>query len=80
LLTELRHLLAAAGQRIPDQRTPEDHTRFACGKVIDRLIGFCNEFKHRVEPGAQRWRIVERVHVSEPGRLLIEFVIEEVTP
>ena len=79
LLTEARNMLRAGGQRAPDDRTPEDHARFVAFKTTDGLLQFLNAFKCKVEAGG-KWRIVQRPHASEPGRLLFEFVIEEEKP
>ena len=74
-LRELRHVFARGGLPAPDRRTPEDHARIAAFRMLEELLRFFEQFRHRVENG-ERCRIVEREHPREAGRLIIELAIE----
>ena len=74
-LRDLRRALARGGLRSPSQRTPEDHARIAAFRTLEELMRLLDEYRRCVE-GGQRCRLVEREHPREPGRLLLEVVIE----
>jgi hypothetical protein len=81
LLQELREALARGGMPPPDKRTPEDSARIGAFRTVAELLHLFGRLKRRIE-GGERCRLVEREHAREPGRLVIELVIEsmEVPP
>lgn len=74
-LRELRSALAFGGLPPLARRTPEDSARIAAFRAIEELLHVLNQYRRRIESG-ERCRLVEREHGREPGRLLVELVIE----
>jgi hypothetical protein len=74
-LKALRDVLAVGGLTPLGRRTPEDAARIASFRVIEELLRLLRIFKHRVEEG-EACRLVERTRATEPGRFLVEIVIE----
>jgi hypothetical protein len=74
-LRELRRALARGGLPQMGQRTPEDHARIASFRAVEELLALLDHYRGRVTNG-ESCRLVEREHPREPGRLLIEIVIE----
>lgn len=74
-LRELRFALARGGLPASDKRTPEDSARIAAFRALEELLRLLDHYRRRVEQG-DRCRLVEREHPREPGRLVIEMVIE----
>ncbi len=75
-LRELRRAFARGG--LPP-RTPEDSVRLAAFRSLEGFLDLVDEFRRRIERG-ERSRLVEREHLTAPGRFVIEIVIEEVQP
>jgi hypothetical protein len=75
LLQELRAALARGGMSPRDRRTPEDCARLALFRVEEEVLRLLGQFKRRIE-GGERCRLVEKEHAQEPGRLVVELVIE----
>jgi hypothetical protein len=78
-LRELRRALAPGGLPPRDRRTPEDHARIASFRAIADLLTLLDEYRRRIERGA-RCEMVEREHVREEGRFLVEIAIVEEHP
>jgi hypothetical protein len=74
-MREVRRALAFGGLTPAARRTPEDNARIASFRTLEELLPFLDEYRRRIESG-QRCRLVEREHTREPGRLLVEWVIE----
>jgi hypothetical protein len=74
-LKALRDTLRVGGLPPFDRRTPQDSARIASFRVIEELLRLLRVLKHRVEAG-DPCRLVERAHATEPGRFLVEIVIE----
>ena len=74
-MKELRRALSFGGLTPSHLRTPEDHARIAAFRAMEELLHLLHEYRTRVERG-ERCRLVEREHVREKGRLLLELEIE----
>jgi hypothetical protein len=74
-LRELRRALSFGGLTPSHRRSPEDCARIGAFRVLQELLHLLDQFRRRVEQG-ERVRLVEREHIRESGRLLIELVIE----
>jgi len=75
-LRELRRAFAHGGLPPGHRRGPEAHARIASFRTLEELLVLLDEYRRRVERG-ERCRIVEREHVREAGRFIVELVIEE---
>ncbi len=73
-LRDLRRIFSKGG--LPAERTPEAHARIASFCVLGELLRLLDEYRRRIRAG-QRCRLVVREQPSEPGRLLLDVVIEE---
>jgi hypothetical protein len=74
-LREVRKALAYGGLPPAHLRTPEDCARISSFRVIEELLRVLDVYRRRVESG-EKCRLVETEHRREPGRLLVELVIE----
>ena len=75
MMRELRRLLAAGGLPPADKRTPEDWARIAGFRVLEELLRLLDDYRRLIERGV-RCRLIERAHVREVGRMVIEIVLE----
>lgn len=75
-LQDTRYVLARGGKPPVAERTPEDCARISAFAVLVLLLRILLRFKQRIEAG-ERCRLVDREHVGEPGRVVIELVIED---
>jgi hypothetical protein len=75
LLQELRAALARGGMPQLARRTPEDCARLGLFRLVEEALLFLGQFKRRIE-GGERCRLVERERAREPGRFVVELVIE----
>jgi len=78
-LRELRGTLARGGLPAPDARTATDSARITGFRVVTELLRLFEELRRRHADNT-RYRIVEREHAKETGRLILEFEIVEVPP
>lgn len=74
-LREVRRDLARGGLPPIDKRGPEEHARIAAYRAVEELLHLIERYRRRVERG-ERARLVEREHPREPGRMVIELIIE----
>jgi hypothetical protein len=74
-LRELRKALAYGGLPPAHVRSPEDCARIGSFRVMEELLRVLDAYRRRVESG-EACRLVEREHRREPGRFLVELVIE----
>ena len=75
-LQDIRYVLARGGKPPVDERTPEDCARISAFVVLALLPRILLRFKQKIEAG-ERCRLVDREHVGEPDRVVIELVIED---
>jgi len=57
------------------RRTPEDCARIASFRVLEEPLHLLDQLRRRIEQG-EHVILLERDHVREKGRLVIELVIE----
>ena len=76
-LQDTRYVLARGAKPPVGERTPEDCARIASFHAISLLLRILLRFKQKIE-GGERCRLVEREHVQEPDRVVIELVIERI--
>jgi hypothetical protein len=74
-LQTLRAALAIGGMPPLDKRTAEDSARLGLFRLVEEALIFLGQFKRRIE-GGERCRLVERERAREPGRFVVELVIE----
>jgi hypothetical protein len=74
-LREVRKALAYGGLPPTHLRTPEDCARIGAFRVMEELLRVLDVYRRRVESG-ETCRLVEKEHRREPGRFLVELVIE----
>ena len=70
-----RYVLARGGKPPAGERTPEDCARISAFHTLSLLLRILLRFKQKIE-GGERCRLVEREHVHEPERVVIELAIE----
>lgn len=74
-LQDTRYVLARGGKPPVGERTPEDCARISSFLALSLLLRILLRFKQRIE-GGERCTLVEREHVREPDRVVIELTIE----
>jgi hypothetical protein len=77
-LREVRRAVAVGGITPVALRTPEDNARITTFRALAELLQLLDQYRRRVERG-EKVRLVEREHVHEEGRMLVEFTIEVLT-
>ena len=76
-LQDARYVLARGGKPPAGERTPEDCARVSAFHTLSLLLRILLRFKQKVENG-ERCRLVEKDHVHESERVVIELMIEPI--
>lgn len=74
-LQATRYALARGGTPPVGERTPEDCARISSFHVVSLLLRILMRFKQKIEAG-ERCRLVEREHVFQLDRVVIEVSID----